>query len=104
MYTTSICNAAIGSTAFEQQPVDSEFIERWIGRAIELFDADKRTTSASWEPEVSEIVVSIEDDDDMDGLDEGDDVDECYYKGEFGLVAIALECMDIAFEQLCIES
>ncbi len=111
MRTTSICNAAIGSIAFQQQPVDSEFIERWIDRAIELFDADKRTASASWEPKRSEIVVSIEDEDYAeDGMDEGDDmdggddVDECHYRGEFGFVAIALECMDRAFEQLCNES
>jgi hypothetical protein len=104
MYTTSICDAAIGSVAFEQQPIDSEFIEQWIDRAIELFDADERTASASWKPELSEIVVSIEDDDDLYGLDEGDDVDEYYYKGKMGLVAIALECMDDAFEQLCNES
>jgi hypothetical protein len=105
MYTTSICNAAIGSIAFEQQPVDSEFIEQWIIRAMELFDADKRTFNARWVPEMSEIIVTLEYVDDIeDGLDEEDDVDEYYYNGEFGLVAIALEYMDEAFEQLCNES
>jgi hypothetical protein len=105
MYTTSICNAAIGSIAFEQQPVDSKFIKQWMVRAMELFDADERTVSASWEPEKSEILLAIEDEDDIkDGADEDDEVDEYEYKGEFGLVAIALECMDVAFEQLCNES
>ena len=104
MYTTSICNAAIGSIAFEQQPVDSEFIKQWIVRAIDLFDTDERTVNASWEPEKSEIVLSIEDEGDIkDSVDEDDEVDEYEYKGERGFVAIALKCMDDTFEQLCNE-
>jgi hypothetical protein len=105
MYTTSICNAAIGSIAFEQQPVDSEFIDQWTVRALELFDADERTAGATWMPEKSEILVTFEDKHDVDeGSDIADDVDEYYYNGQLGLVAIALECMDDAFSQLCNES
>jgi hypothetical protein len=105
MHATSICNAAIGSIAFEQQPVDNEFIEQWIVRAIELFDADERTAGATWMPEKSEILVTFENLPDFDdGLEIADAADEYCYNGQMGLVAIALECMDEAFSQLCNES
>jgi hypothetical protein len=105
MYTTSICNAAIGSIAFEQQPIDHEFIEQWTIRALELFDADERTAGATWMPEKSEILVIIENMHDVDSdSSEADGVEDYCYNGQMGLVAIALECMDDAFSQLCNES
>lgn len=104
MYTTSICNAAIGSIAFEQQPVDNKFIEQWTVRALELFDADERTADATWMPEKSEILVAVESMPDVDDdWDIAVDVDEYCYNGQMGLVAIALECIDDAFSQLCNE-
>ncbi len=98
---TLVQDAAIGEIAFTQHDTEAFgfTVGRWIARSRRLYLKDKRTKNTDWHAELSEIhCLNVDKPMARRTRNQFGDLESADY------AAIAVECMDTAFEQLTDEA